>query len=100
MICADASTFSLDDARQAAAAVRDAQLDQMRVAATQVSTSTGLICQSIVISGSGEFLARRLATEVFPLSRIISLRDTLGPEISASAPAHALAVLAAEELGP
>lgn len=100
MICADASTFSLDDARQAAAAVRDAQLVQLRAATTRVSTGTGLRRQCIVISGAGEFLARRLATETCPLSRIISLRDALGPEISASAPAHALAVLAAETLGP
>jgi (4-(4-[2-(gamma-L-glutamylamino)ethyl]phenoxymethyl)furan-2-yl)methanamine synthase len=99
MICADATTFSLADARQAAAFSRDAQIDQLRAAVRQVTSDAGVLCQCIVISGAGDFLARRLVADDFPSSRIISLRDTLGREVSACAPAHAVAALAAEEIG-
>lgn len=43
-----------------------------------------------VVSGSGEFLAQRVA------SHHTSLNDQLGPEVSACAPAYAVAVLATE----
>ncbi|AWM35835.1 Hydantoinase/oxoprolinase [Gemmata obscuriglobus] len=46
------------------------------------------ICE--IVSGSGEFLARAAT------SADISLNDQLGPEVSACAPAYAVAVLAAE----
>ena len=43
---------------------------------------------TIIASGAGEFLIRQLG------SPLISLNDILGPEVSACAPAYALAVLA------
>jgi probable H4MPT-linked C1 transfer pathway protein len=55
--------------------------------------------RGLVLSGVGEFLARRVAetafVEVLP-NAIVSLNDELGPEVSACAPAFAVAVLAAE----
>ena len=45
-----------------------------------------------IVSGSGEFLARQAVGS----SHYISLNDQLGPEVSACAPAYAVAVLAAE----
>jgi probable H4MPT-linked C1 transfer pathway protein len=98
MICADATTFSLENAREAASYVRDAQIHQLRTTVAQSSIRIGSPCKSIVISGAGEFLARRVAADVFASSHIISLRDTLGDKISNCAPAHAVAVLAAEEV--
>jgi probable H4MPT-linked C1 transfer pathway protein len=56
--------------------------------------------RSIIISGSGEFLARRIAEKAFsgaPIERIVSLTELLGPEVSACAPAYAVAVLASEQ---
>jgi probable H4MPT-linked C1 transfer pathway protein len=48
-----------------------------------------------VVSGSGEFLARKVA-ENDSSSEVISLTERLGPEVSACAPAYAVAVLATE----
>ena len=51
----------------------------------------------IIISGSGEFLAHALiATNKIDTNRVISLTDTLGPEVASCAPAYAVAVLATE----
>jgi (4-(4-[2-(gamma-L-glutamylamino)ethyl]phenoxymethyl)furan-2-yl)methanamine synthase len=55
--------------------------------------------KTVIISGAGEFLAKEVITRVpreVTLDRIISLNDELGPEVSACAPAYAVAVLAAE----
>jgi len=50
-----------------------------------------------ILSGSGEFLARRLLAECeLSFDEIISLTDKLGPAVAACAPAYALAVLATE----
>jgi probable H4MPT-linked C1 transfer pathway protein len=96
MVCADATTFSDVDARQAAEFVRDVQLEQLHGAAMQVTTSAANPFECFVVSGVGEFLARRLVRELWPAGRIISLSDRLGREVSECAPAHALAVLARE----
>jgi probable H4MPT-linked C1 transfer pathway protein len=56
--------------------------------------------RTVIVSGAGEFLARRVVEKAFaeaPLDRIISLNDTLGPTVSACAPAYAVAVLATED---
>jgi len=74
-------------------------------AATAAATVTGTAPQepteprTVIVSGSGEFLARRVAEEAFagvPPRRVVSLSEELGPLVSACAPAHAVAVLAAE----
>lgn len=55
--------------------------------------------RSVIVSGAGEFLARRVAEEAFPAigaNQLFSLNHELGPEVSACAPAYAVAVLAAE----
>lgn len=54
---------------------------------------------AVVVSGAGEFLARRVAEAAFvelPRRAVVSLTDELGPAVSASAPAFAVAVLAGE----
>jgi hypothetical protein len=55
--------------------------------------------RTVIVSGAGEFLARKvvkgLATRT-PIERTVSLNDELGPTVSACAPAYALAVLATE----
>jgi uncharacterized hydantoinase/oxoprolinase family protein len=52
--------------------------------------------EAVVLSGRGEFLARRLIERLRLKCPVISLSTELGPSISRCAPAHALAVLARE----
>jgi len=55
--------------------------------------------RTVIVSGAGEFLARQVATTAFPdigADHLTALNDELGPEVSACAPAYAVAVLAAE----
>lgn len=53
--------------------------------------------QSVILSGAGTFLARQVIGDGFTgIERIISLDEELGPTVSTCAPAHAVAVLAAE----
>ncbi len=67
---------------------------------------------TVILSGSGEFLAQRLVAAVFadsmprPVGRsadsipqVVRLSQVLGPEVSACAPAWAVAVLARQQLG-
>jgi hypothetical protein len=54
---------------------------------------------AVIVSGAGEFLARQVAGVAFPAigeRQIVSLTAELGPEVSACAPAYAVAVLAKE----
>ena len=55
--------------------------------------------ECFVVSGVGEFLARRLVGELWPADRVVSLSENMGLDVSACAPAHALAVLAREAVG-
>jgi probable H4MPT-linked C1 transfer pathway protein len=95
MICADASTFDKLSAERAAARIHDAQIARLRVALHRVIVEMGHQPECFVISGSGEFLARELAYG-YPQSRIVSIGDRLGAQVTEAAAAHALAVLAAE----
>jgi probable H4MPT-linked C1 transfer pathway protein len=52
-----------------------------------------------IVSGTGEFLARRVIDEFgmdSPVERVVSLNDELGPVVSSCAPAYAVAVLGTE----
>jgi (4-(4-[2-(gamma-L-glutamylamino)ethyl]phenoxymethyl)furan-2-yl)methanamine synthase len=96
MLCADASTFSAEDALAVAVAVRDAQLDRLATAANNVVIQSGISPEIVVLGGIGEFLARRLVADLWPECEIVSLAHELGTLVSACAPAHAVAVLAEE----
>jgi probable H4MPT-linked C1 transfer pathway protein len=93
-ICADSSMFDEDDARRAAATVAEEQLALVSEAVTTVIGSMTVHPSVIVVSGQGEFLARRAAERVLPGAEIVSLGRRLGELLSRAAPAHALAVLA------
>lgn len=97
MLCADHTSFSSEDATEAAKAVRDAQLELMGAALTKVIARQASPPTTIVISGRGEFLARRLIAKLKVTAAVISLNDELGSQVSRCAPAHALAVLASEK---
>ena len=99
MVCADARTFDERNARVAAAAIRTAQLAQLRSAAERATSRLPTPIEAVIVSGAGEFLARRLAAEAWPRTRVVSLAAMLGREVSLCAPAHALAVFAHEMEG-
>jgi (4-(4-[2-(gamma-L-glutamylamino)ethyl]phenoxymethyl)furan-2-yl)methanamine synthase len=95
MICADATTFTYDDAVVAAGHIRDVQLTQLARSAKQALVAMPNP-MTVFCSGAGEFLARSLCGNVWPAARVVSLTERIGKEASRSAPAHALAVLASE----
>ena len=55
--------------------------------------------QTLVVSGAGEWLARHIFENAYPDLKpsIVALSAELGPEVSACAPAYAVAVLASEK---
>lgn len=93
-ICMDPAKFYLLDARAAAIAVREAQTEQLLTAVRKILARLPDLPETIVISGSGEFLARRLVRKIAPHARVTSLAERLGAAVSRCAPAHAVAVLA------
>jgi probable H4MPT-linked C1 transfer pathway protein len=97
MICADRESFDDPRAQAAARAIAEAQLEKLARAAQPRIQRLARPPEEVVISGQGEFLARRLVTRLGFRASVISLGERLGPELSQVAPAHALAVLAAEQ---
>lgn len=95
-ICADRTMFTAEEALAMAEAASRSQLAKIAVAAGQVAKRGGNPPQTVILSGRGEFLARRAAQRMWAGAQVVSLRDRLGPEISICAPAHALAVLSRE----
>jgi probable H4MPT-linked C1 transfer pathway protein len=96
MICADATTFSQEDAHRAAAAVLEVQFAKWVAALGQVTASMPSRPETVVVSGLGESMAVRLANGALPAAKIASLAERLGRSVSLCAPAHAVAVLAGE----
>ena len=97
-ICADTTMFSLADAHRAATALAEAQLNQLTTAASKVLKRIKTTPTTIILSGHGEFLGRRLVQHLRLTGQVVSLTEKLGPQISRSACAHALAVLARERV--
>jgi probable H4MPT-linked C1 transfer pathway protein len=120
--CADREEFSLTEARRLARAAADAQEGALVAALYEVAWRLGKYPAAIVLSGSGEFLARRVANRYDHVARIdgkgmtpcwfrcrprklppdttrprqVWLSSRLGAERSGAACAYAVAVLAAE----
>ncbi len=95
-ICADRDTFNEADARAMAIAASEKQLSRIVSALKHVLERMPQSPSTIVLSGRGEFLARRAIDSLGLMARIISLGKELGMELSRCAAAHALAVLAQE----
>jgi probable H4MPT-linked C1 transfer pathway protein len=99
MICADRTTFTFEDTIIAAQRVREAQIERLRPAAGLVAADlpdTGSGPDSIVVSGTGEFLATRMGRETWADAEITVLSKRIGCAASQCGPAHALAILARE----
>jgi probable H4MPT-linked C1 transfer pathway protein len=97
-ICADRSMVSTADLRGMAEVIARAQLQMLQRAAQRVVARCVEKPAAIVISGQGEFLARQVAELVLPQAGMVSLAEQLGVELSRVATAHALAVLAREQV--
>ena len=95
-ICADREMFTETDARGAATALAQAQVKRIASIAVQLIARLQQPPHTVIISGKGEFLARRVLDKLKLKSAVVSLTKELGPELSQCAPAHALAVLARE----
>jgi probable H4MPT-linked C1 transfer pathway protein len=94
-ICADRDAFSFDDALGLAEAASRHQLARLAAALSGVLGRMRLP-KTIVVSGQGEFLARRLIERMRITAHVVSLGQQLGAQLSRCAPAHALAVIARE----
>lgn len=90
MVGADSETFTERDVMNLAHKVVDRQIALLRDAVKHVTAGFSLHPKTVVISGSGEFLARKVLENM----NLVSLADNLGPEISQAACAYAVAVLA------
>ncbi|MDA7977772.1 MAG: hypothetical protein MPJ50_03250 [Pirellulales bacterium] len=97
-ICADREMFDVDDALAAAQAIEKAQLAKLGLAAVGVMRGLSQPPRTIILSGSGEFLARKLVAKLrLKDVQVISLAEQFdNAEISRSATALAVAVLAEE----
>ncbi len=98
-ICADREMFEESDALAAAEAIARSQLAKIAVAMGQVLGRLPSAPSGVVVSGRGEFVARRALERMKVTAPVISLSEQLGPALSRSATAHALAVLAREMEG-
>lgn len=95
MICADASTFRMEDATLAAITIHGAQSTRLGESIRQVISGISQP-ECVVLSGSGEFLAGAVAGDILPAARTVGLSQQLGTDSSECAPAYALATLAGE----
>ena len=96
LICADREMFDHSDAAALATVASRAQLASLEPAMRRAIDRLPSRPDAVVLSGSGEFLARRLIERLGLSVRLIALSEELGPVVSRCAPAHALAVLARE----
>jgi probable H4MPT-linked C1 transfer pathway protein len=101
MVCADREGLSPDEALAFAQAADDCLMSRLIEAAGRACESTIGRPGAAVIAGSGEFLARRLASNVIEANGpIISLKDAWGALAASAGCAYALVDLAAEQFRP
>lgn len=104
MVCADLETTTAQERHALAERIDSLLADRIGRAATEVLARSPERPQTILTSGSGEFLVPRLLRSPAwpPRARdlpVISLRERMGPAISAAACAHAVAQLCLEREG-
>ena len=97
MVGTDRDGFTSDDAFAFAQAADGVLIARLEEAANRATRATIGLPRHAVVAGSGEFLARRLASRVLePGGAIVSLEQAWGPVASSAACAHALVELAGE----
>jgi probable H4MPT-linked C1 transfer pathway protein len=98
LICGDRDLISREEVEAFAIQIRDAQLTILEPRLVRVIDSLPGMPEFVVLSGQGEFLAHQAADRVRFSGKRVSLNERLGPAASRCATAHALAVLAQEQL--
>jgi probable H4MPT-linked C1 transfer pathway protein len=98
MICADVDTTTPEERRSLAKSLLQRVLHPLSLAIETTCVPLPGPPDSVVLAGSGEFLARMVLQMARPAKQVISLADKLGSEISTAACAFAVAMLAAEEV--
>lgn len=96
MICADPTEIDLKEAIAMARHVRQCQFETLEQSIRKAIARESRPYETIIVSGSGEFIARAIARQIFGERTIVSLSEQLGAVASSCAPAHAVAVLARE----
>jgi uncharacterized hydantoinase/oxoprolinase family protein len=101
MVCADRDSFSHDDAVRMSETLAAEQAELIRGAWMEVVGRMSYPPSTVVISGAGEFLARRVLEALHTRApiRVLSLAERLGAAVSRCATAHAIARLAYEATG-
>ncbi len=94
MLLADPDDVTHDEAITMAAWCADRQSLQVAQAFRRVADACGWQPGSVVLSGHGACLARRALARAGWSGDVVSLTDTLGPDVSRAAPAHSLALIA------
>lgn len=96
-LCGDRDEVSMDEATQVARFLADVQRQRLAGSLDRVLARCSGPCLTVVVSGSGAFLARRLiaGNSQLKTAHIKSLDEFLSPGISEAACAYALAMLAA-----
>lgn len=99
-LCCDRTELTCEEAEQVAKFLADVQRQRIRGALDRVLRSLGSPCRSVLISGSGDFLAARIVAEHPQLktAEILRLADQSGPDASHAACAFAIARLAEERI--
>jgi len=97
-VCCDATEFTPEDAEQAARHVARVQEAQIAAAANRVLDRFAGPCGRVLLSGSGVFLAERVARNLPRLKQVahVRLNEMFDPAVSEAACAFAVARLAAE----
>jgi probable H4MPT-linked C1 transfer pathway protein len=99
MLCADAETCTSEECRKLAERVALRLASHLTTALESVAKRLPGAPRTVVLAGSGEFLARALLLQqrAFAEPTVVSLAEQLGPALSQAACAYALAVLTAED---
>lgn len=100
MICADRTEFTEQDAIAMSAFIAQVHCGALDTSLRQALAATSGPCDAAVISGEGEFLARRVLREheATRNCRIVSLSEQFHPALAEAACAYAIATLLHEKL--
>ncbi|WP_373652968.1 hydantoinase/oxoprolinase family protein [Schlesneria sp. DSM 10557] len=95
MLCSDGNAISQNEAIEMARFLADVQRQRLAGSLERVLARQSSPCQTVLVSGSGEFLARRLVKEnrKTATAKIISLKEKFSDGIAEAACAYAVAQL-------
>ena len=98
-LCCDRTELTADELQSLADQLAEAQLQQLLAAVDRQAARWPRGWESVVLSGSGQFLGEALCRRhpLLRTARPLRLADWLSPEMAESAPAHALACLLLED---